>query len=173
MDSNKLATAVSVVMSLFASLPNLIKAIEQPGNGVAKAATITTAVAGTLDSLPADIKNLIHADAVIGTAQAVTSSVVAINNAVGAFKTNSPQSQLQTAPASSGGPRVGIEVKEGEIGKLDTGPLPDIDALKKHIANMERRLAEFQAGSAPDKQQRIEKLTKNIAEARAELASLE
>lgn len=155
MDSNNLATVAEVVMSIFASVPKIITAVEKPGNGVTKTAAVLTAATGTLNTLPAEVKDKIHVEQFTDTVQAITSAVVEINNLAGVFKKSEP-----AIPALPPAPE-------------PAQPSVDIEALKKHIANMERRKAEFEASNAPDKQSRIDKLTKNIAEARAELASLE
>lgn len=181
MDPKTAATAVSVAMSIFSSIPAFIEAIEKPGNGIQKGIATTIAVEGALNTLPPDLREKIHTEEIVSTSKALRDSIVAINNLAGAFKTNSPQpTLLESLPvpkldSSAKTPMVGVEMPpDGPVVTFNVSDhAVQAEALKVHIAHIEKRLAGFQAGSAPDKDSRIANLTKNLAEARAELASLE
>lgn len=77
---------VTLLLSLVPQILSIIQAVEKPGNGADKAATVTQLVIAGFDVVPDDLKKEIGLDKVQGFVQKVIDIAVGFLNKIGAFK---------------------------------------------------------------------------------------
>ena len=79
-------TILKIALSLVPQALDIVKAVETPGNGAAKAQTVGALIAAAFDLLPPDVGKLIGADKLKTFTQSIIGTLVGFLNLVGAFK---------------------------------------------------------------------------------------
>jgi hypothetical protein len=82
-------TVLLVLQTALGIIPNvidIIKAVEIPGNGAAKLATVTSIVIAAFEELAPEIKAMIGADKLASFAGKIVNIIVGFLNAVGILK---------------------------------------------------------------------------------------
>lgn len=86
---NWLKQSIAIIQIALALVPNvmvLVKEIETPGNGPAKAKAVTEFILAGFDLLPDEARKAIGADKIEAFARRVIDTIVVYLNAVGIFK---------------------------------------------------------------------------------------
>ena len=78
--------AVQLALALIPQIIELIKSIELPGNGAAKAKVIIELVKAALELVPDDLVKLLGAEKVVAFVQRVIDIIIAFLNSVGLFR---------------------------------------------------------------------------------------